>query len=137
MPGRPVPQMTEVSKPYWEAARQERLVLPRCAACGAVFFPPKRRCPQCQSEDITWVAASGAGEVVSFSVVHIPPYEGYVTEFPYVLAIIGLSEGPQMMANIVDCDTDALRIGDAVEVCFEVREGGARVPQFRPARAHE
>jgi uncharacterized protein len=135
MPGRPVPQMTDATRPYWQAARESRLSLPKCEACGDVFFPPKHICPTCRSDKIAWVPASGEGEILSFSAVYMQPFEGYADEFPYVLAIVGLAEGPQMMTNIVDCDVDALRIGDRVNVCFEERGDGARIPQFRPVRA--
>ena len=37
-----------------------------------------------------------------------------------------------MLTNIVDCDLDALRIGDRVKVCFKLAEGGAAVPMFTP-----
>lgn len=135
MLGRPVPQMTDATRPYWQAARENRLSLPKCVACGDVFFPPKHSCPACRSDRINWITASGEGEIVSFSAVHLQPFEGYADEFPYVLATVRLAEGPQMMTNIVDCDVEALRIGDRVSVCFEERAEGARVPQFRPVAA--
>ena len=37
-----------------------------------------------------------------------------------------------MMTNIVDCDFDALRIGQAVKLVFRPTEGGPPVPCFRP-----
>ncbi|WP_137152680.1 Zn-ribbon domain-containing OB-fold protein [Devosia sp. FKR38] len=135
MPGRPVPQVTDATRPYWEAARESRLSLPKCGACGDVFFPPRQKCPACRSDQIAWITASGEAEIVSFSAVHMQPFEGYADHFPYVLAIVRLAEGPQLMTNIVDCDVDALRIGDGVSVCFEARGDGARIPQFRPGRA--
>jgi len=39
-----------------------------------------------------------------------------------------------MMTNIVDCDLDAIRIGQAVRVNFKATEdGGPPVPMFTPA----
>ena len=38
-----------------------------------------------------------------------------------------------MMTNIVDCDADAVRIGQAVKVMFNASEGGPPVPVFTPA----
>jgi uncharacterized OB-fold protein len=127
--------MTDATRPYWEAARDSRLCLPKCEACGDVFFPPKHICPACRSDKITWITASGEGEILSLSAVYMQPFEGYADEFPYVLAIVRLAEGPQLMTNIVDCDVNTLRIGDRVNVCFEERGDGARIPQFRPVRA--
>jgi len=36
------------------------------------------------------------------------------------------------MTNIVDCDFDALKVGQAVKVVFVPSEGGAPVPMFTP-----
>ena len=38
---------------------------------------------------------------------------------PYAIAYVTLAEGPTMLTNIVDCDLDELRIGQAVAVVFK------------------
>jgi uncharacterized OB-fold protein len=40
-----------------------------------------------------------------------------------------------MMTNIVDCDPDALKIGDKVKVVFKSAEDGTAVPMFTLAGA--
>ena len=40
-----------------------------------------------------------------------------------------------MMTNIVDCDLDAIRIGERVAVVFKATENGGAVPMFTPVRA--
>ena len=52
---------------------------------------------------------------------------------PYAIAYVTLEEGVSMMTNIVDCDLDALRIGQPVRVVFKATEGGPPVPMFTPA----
>ena len=37
-----------------------------------------------------------------------------------------------MMTNLVDCDLDAVRIGQPVRVVFTPTEGGPPVPMFTP-----
>ena len=49
-----------------------------------------------------------------------------------MLAIIELDEGPRMMANVLNCDVDKVRVDMAVEVVFEAR-GDMKIPQFQPA----
>jgi uncharacterized protein len=44
-----------------------------------------------------------------------------------------LAEGPSMMTNIVDCDLDALKIGQDVNVKFVPTEDGPPMPFFTPA----
>jgi uncharacterized OB-fold protein len=52
---------------------------------------------------------------------------------PFALAYVTLEEGVTMMTNIVDCDFDAIRIGQPVKVVFKPTEGGPPVPMFTPA----
>ena len=52
---------------------------------------------------------------------------------PYAIAYVALTEGVTMLTNIVDCDLDALRIGQQVKVVFKPTEGGPPVPMFTRA----
>jgi uncharacterized OB-fold protein len=51
---------------------------------------------------------------------------------PYAIAYVTLAEGPTMMTNIVDCDLNAIKIGQKVKVVFKPSEGGPPVPCFAP-----
>ncbi|MFY9328186.1 MAG: Zn-ribbon domain-containing OB-fold protein [Georgfuchsia sp.] len=133
MENRPLPEINDANRPYWDAARRGELLLPRCNACAKFFIPPRAWCPHCFAKDIGWATASGRGTVASFSKLHIAPFEGYVSTFPYVLATVKLAEGPQLMANIVNCDPDLVRVGSIVSVTFETRAEGVVVPQFELA----
>jgi uncharacterized OB-fold protein len=50
----------------------------------------------------------------------------------YVLAYVELEEGPRMMTNIVDCDPESIRIGQAVELVFHDTGQGNALARFRP-----
>jgi uncharacterized protein len=69
---------------------------------------------------------------VSFSVVHQAPSPAFAV--PYVLAVVRLEEGPQMMCNLLDIDPAQVRCDLPVEVVFEKR-GDLALPQFRPRPA--
>jgi len=51
---------------------------------------------------------------------------------PYAIAYVTVDEGITMMTNIVDCDYDALAVGQAVEVTFRQSDGDQAIPVFRP-----
>ena len=56
---RPLPTpITPEAKPFWEACRAEKLMLPRCEECGHVFFYPRILCPRCHSRRIGWMQAT-------------------------------------------------------------------------------
>ena len=52
---------------------------------------------------------------------------------PYIIAHVTLAEGPTMLTNIVACDADDVRIGQAVAVVFQDTDNGAPVPMFMGA----
>ncbi len=122
----PPPDVTPDTRPYWDAAAAGRLLLKRCRACGEPHHYPRALCPFCGSDDTEWGEASGRGRIYSFSVMRRTPQ-------PYAIAYVTLDEGVTMMTNIVDCDLDALRIGQAVRVVFRPSDGGPPVPMFTPA----
>jgi uncharacterized OB-fold protein len=122
----PAPEVTVETRPFWDAAAAGRLLVKRCEACGERHHYPRARCPFCGSERTTWQEASGRGRIYSFSVMRRAPQ-------PYAIAYVTLDEGATMMTNIVDCDLDAIRIGQAVRVVFRPSDGGPPVPMFTPA----
>jgi uncharacterized protein len=129
-----VPGMTELTKPYWDAAREGRLGVQRCAGCDRVWHPPLPRCPHCHGTDLEWVAASGRGTVYSFTVVDHPTHVALRDRVPYVVAMIELEEGPRLVANVRGCAPEEVRVGMPVEVVFEQLSGDIVLPQFRRAR---
>ena len=129
---KPLPRVNETTRPYWDGARAGRLLLQRCRSCAACIHYPRAWCPRCWKTDLEWVESCGRGRVVTFTVVHQAPFESYAAVAPYVLAVVRLDEGPQMMTNVVGIAPADVTIDLAVEVVFEERAGGFRVPLFRP-----
>jgi uncharacterized OB-fold protein len=121
----PVP--TPENQPFFDAAARGELLIKRCADCGEHHYFPRAICPYCFSERTEWVSASGRGTIYSFSVSR------RVLPTAYAIAYVTLEEGVSMMTNIVDCDLDAIRIGQAVKLVFKPTDGGPPVPMFTPA----
>ena len=122
----PAPPTNPEIQPFWDATAAGRLVIKKCTACGQVHHYPRSICPFCGSDKTEWLPASGRGAIYSYSVMRRVP-------IPYALAYVTLEEGVTMMTNIVDCDLDAIRIGQAVKVVFKPTEGGPPVPMFTAA----
>jgi uncharacterized protein len=128
---KPVPQITPLIKPYWDFAAAGELRVQRCTKCSGQFLYPRPWCPFCWNKDTTWEKVSGRGEVIACTIVTQAPYESYAQGGPYTVAIVKLEEGPQMMANIVDCPVEKVKVGMKVAVTFE-RRGDVTIPQFAP-----
>jgi uncharacterized OB-fold protein len=129
----PAPNVNAETKPFWDATTEGRLILKKCHACGTVNWYPRTLCPACGSFDTAWIDASGRGTIYSFAVTRRGA-GAYRDAAPYVLAYVELEEGPRMMTNIVDCDVDAIGVGDPVEVVFHDTGQGSALPRFRPAQ---
>jgi hypothetical protein len=129
---KPLPRLDEESRGWWEALARHELYFQRCRACGTRRLPPRALCPHCLSEQTEWVQASGRGTVYSFTVTHQNQAPGFREEVPYVLAVVRLDEGPQLMTNVVGCPPDAVRIGMPVEVVFDDVTAEVTLPRFRP-----
>lgn len=129
-----LPTPDDATKPFWEAAREHRLVVMRSRATGRHFFYPRPFDPQTWSTAVEWVEVSGRATLYTWSIVRendLPPWPERV---PYVAAIVELEEGPRLMTNVVECDFDELEIDMPLEVVFRDLDDGLTAPVFRPAR---
>ncbi len=67
---RPLPQPDLDTEPYWEAARQHKLVVQHCPKQGIYQHPPKPRLKGC-GFDFEWKEVSGRGRVYSFTIIYL------------------------------------------------------------------
>ena len=86
-----IPAFTDLTRPYWENAREGRLVTQRCRACASIWHPPLPACPHCQSTDIGWDEVSGTGTVYTYTVVRHATHAALAGHIPYVIAIVELT----------------------------------------------
>jgi uncharacterized OB-fold protein len=119
---KPLPAITDKSRPYWEAAKAGRLELPRCDNCGTfhTYFEPW--CNKCGHEGVHWEQLSGRGRIWANCRFHRLYFAGFESDLPYNVAMVELEEGPRMVTNIVGLPTGALEempYGMAVEAVFE------------------
>lgn len=106
---------------YWRQQEQRyNLIGSRCGICGGRFFPRRTMCPVCHRRSLGNIEDfrfSGNGKIESFTVVH----EGisqYKAQVPYILAVIALDEGDNVLGQIVDCEICDVEVGKKVEMLF-------------------
>ena len=131
---RPEPVADEVSAAYWAGAREHRLTIMRCSACGFFVHPPRGVCPRCQGEGLVPEQVSGRGKVYSYHVMHLPGVPGFTP--PYGVAVIELDEQPGLLTvgNVLDCPLEELSIGMPVQVTFEELSESVTLPQWTRGR---
>ncbi|MFJ8143184.1 Zn-ribbon domain-containing OB-fold protein [Streptomyces sp. NPDC096013] len=130
---RPVPVPTDLSRPFWEAARRGDLVVPECPACGLRFLVPEPACPGCMSADWRYAPSAGLGTVYSVTVVHRAPGPGFDT--PFALAVIDLDEGGTLLTHVDAGDPEDVGIGMRVRVDFRSLTDEITLPYFVPVPA--
>ena len=122
------PPPADAARRAWEAAaRDGRLLLGLCQDTGRHFYYPRATSPFTLSPNVAYVGASGVGTIFSVTVARGAE--------PYALAVVELAEGPRILTNIVDCDLDALRIGQPVRLRWKPTPAGTGAPlaMFVPA----
>jgi uncharacterized OB-fold protein len=133
-PKKPVPVVNPWARPFWEAARDHKLVIQKCKDCDKYVFYPRIACPHCFSDEVTWVQASGKGKIYTYSVVVSNAPSAFVQDMPYVIAVIRLDEGVQMLSNVVECKPEDVRCDMPVEVTFEKLDEQFTLPKFKPIK---
>jgi uncharacterized OB-fold protein len=131
-PTPPVPAISAAMQPFFEAAREHRLVVQQCRSCGALRFPAREICTRCLARDLGWAPVTGRGTVFSYTVVHQVYHPGFADAVPYPVVIVELEEGVRMVSNLVDCPLTAIAVGMPVEVVFDELTPEVTLPRFRP-----
>jgi hypothetical protein len=126
------------TQPFWDAAKEDRLVVPRCTHCGTFRLPPSPYCFSCQQQGVEWEELPGTGRIFTFTIVRHPLHPDLAEVCPYASGAVELDgtqgAGARMLVNIIDCDPDELKIGDAVEIVWEHVNDEMSTPRFRPIR---
>ncbi|MGA2412141.1 MAG: OB-fold domain-containing protein [Candidatus Binataceae bacterium] len=132
---KPIPAADDLSAPFWNAARERRLVIQRCSDCNYYNHPPRPFCDACLSQRLEFQPVSGRGTVYSFTVMHQRDVAGFESEAPFINLVAELEEQPMllMVANLPIAERDRVRVGAPVETHFEDRGGDIIIPQFRIA----
>lgn len=130
----PQPEITELSRPYWQALREGRLVFQRCS-CGHAWLPARRECPSCLQAlppGGGWTTAAGGGRLISWVVYHTAYHPAFESRLPYHVALVELDEGPRLLTRIVD-GHESLQGNEPVD--FQVAwEGDLALAVFRRRR---
>jgi uncharacterized OB-fold protein len=124
-----------LDRPFFDAAREHRLVVQRCNACGSTQFPPEVVCTACQSHDVGWHEVAPVGTLTSFARVWHPVVPALIDNVPYLVGVVEVAPGARLVGNIVgDPRRDDLVYDMRVDAVFEDHDdAGVTLIQWRPA----
>ena len=127
----PQPEITALTRPFWERLKQGHLSFQRCSACGHAWLPAREQCPQCLGEAWTREDAAGGARLISWVVYRTAFHPAFESRLPYTVAVIELDEGPRLISNVLG-DAGVLRIEQRLTLAIE-DESGTALPRFRVA----
>lgn len=138
-PRPPAPDLGQVMRPvispdtafFWAGTALGELRIQSCGDCGTLRHPPGPLCVACGSPNPKYVVAAGTGEVFSYVVHHHPPVPG--KKLPLVIALVELTEGVRVLAEMTGVDPDQVEVGMPVEVTYLKVDDELVLPAWRPA----
>ena len=128
---KPRPDISETTRPFWDAIEDDALMVQVDPATGAHQFYPRSTSLATGRSDLEWRAVSGRGTVYSYTATLVP-IPGFEDDVPYLLAMIDLEEGVRILANMINVTEDEIEIGMPVRVAFEKRDGDVTYFCFEP-----
>ena len=129
---RPLPEITELTEPFWTATKAKRLEIQRCDDCQTYRFPPEYGCAACSSTNYTWTEVSGRAELYTWTAVYPPLLPYFAERAPWPLAVVQLEEGPRMTTNLKGIDLSDYKIGMALQADFEDLDDEITLVVFKP-----
>jgi uncharacterized protein len=128
---KPRPTIDSDSKTYWEAAKNNKLMVQYSPETKEYFLYSKQLTSIKNSKNIEWREVSGKGTIYSFTVIHVPAGPAFLEDTPYVVASITLDEGARIISNILTDNVNTISIGDKVKVIYEKQNDGFIIPKFK------
>lgn len=121
-----VPEPDAVSKPFWDAVDQQKLLLQYCTTCSKLQYPIRPNCIECgKTDSLTWREVQGRGHILETMVVHDTRVVRRKVDVPFNVAIVSLDEDPgiNFLSNLPGTAFHQAPQGAPVELIFEPLEG--------------
>lgn len=111
---------------FWrEIPTRYNLLGVKCDQCGKVYFPPRQLCQECgRKGNLRPYKVKGRGKIVSFTEIYVPA-AGFERYAPYIIAMVQLEEGCNVLVQLTEVKPGEVKIGDEVEMVFrKINEEG-------------
>ena len=128
-----IPVANELTKPFWDAINEKKLVLQHCDDCGKLQYPIRPKCWHCSSEHLGWQEVTGKGHILETMVVHDTRVVRRKGDVPFNVSVVSLDEDPSInfLANLPGTPAHEAQQGAAVEILYEEMEPGTFIHDWR------
>lgn len=117
----PVSEEDQLSRPYWEGLKENRLLVQKCSHCGTLRFGPEWICHQCHGFDFSWQGIVPEGVIYSWERVWHPSHAALKGHGPYLVVLVELpgAGNIRMVGNLLGDPMQEVVIGAKVKGVFE------------------
>ena len=131
-----IPVPDDLSKPFWDAVNQRRLMVQKCTSCQSLQYPPRPTCQDCGSDKLDWTETSGKGHIAAYMVVENGRLQRRIPDQPLNVAVITLDEDQRInfYSNLPGVEVRQVPVGAPVEVMFEEVGPGQLIQEWRVVR---
>ena len=128
-----VPVPDELSKPFWDAVQEKRLVAQHCTACNRLMYPPRPACIDCGGTSLDWQEVEGKGHILTFGVLEDSHLPVRAADQPLNLAVVTLDQEPRInyYSNLPGTPVRQVPLGGAVEVTFVEAPDGSLIHEWK------
>lgn len=116
----PVPDLEDPNfAPFWQGARDGKLLIQKCGDCGRHRWPPRMACRACKSANTEWEAVEPKGSLYTYTIVGRATAKGFPNA-PYTVGFVELDALPhvRIVGALVDIDPKEVAIGIKLEGRF-------------------
>ena len=84
----PVPEPTPVSRPFWDALAQHRILVQYSPSADRYVFYPRMFAPGTLADDLEWREIDGAATLYTYTVARRPTGPPWVDALPQLPAVV-------------------------------------------------
>lgn len=130
----PLPEPTPVSRPFWQALTEHRILVQYSPSLGRYVFYPRTLAPGTLADDLEWREIDGDGTLYTFTVTERPTGPPWTDAVPQLLAVVQWDVGPRISTELVDVAPGDVVVGMRVSPVYcDVPGTGVTLLRYRPA----
>lgn len=122
----PQPMPTQETQPFWDGARDGRVVLWQCDSCGRIAPPQSPRCPDCLSDTLSTLPYSGRVLLKGRTVLTVPAFEGQSVPAPVAECVI--EDEPRIVLIARDPEDLTRNLAPGTPVSLSFKTSGDGIP---------
>ena len=116
--------MTDISgamRDFTQRAGSKNFELQKCAACGAVSWPPRDVCASCWSDRLVFTAIAPEGVIIAATALHASQDAFFRAHLPWRVGIVRLDAGPVCYAHLAAGVSEGNRVRLAARIDWRGR----------------